>query len=118
MKAIKIDVTNRTVTEIEIGANSLKSMQEVVGGLITAALEMENMDTLYVNDEGLFLFNEFFYLEGNVQPNAGNGIIMGTDEEGGSIGAKSSLEEIRSKVRFLNKGEALKLAQKLEEEML
>lgn len=115
MKAYKIDTQLRQVTEIEINeGNSLKEMQEVVGGLITVAAELENTDTMFVNDEGLFMFNEFFYFDGCYQPFAGNGVIVGTDEEGASVGAKSTLEEIKSRVKFLNRQQALRLAQELE----
>ena len=93
--------------------NSLKEMQEVVGGLITVACESD-LDTLMVNDEGLFMFSDFFYFEGNCQPNAGNGIMVGTDENGETVDCKMSLEAVKAKVKFLDKRQALKLAQEME----
>ena len=114
MRAIKIDVVNKTITEIQIDKkNSLKEMQEVVGGLITVACESD-LDTLMVNDEGLFMFSDFFYFEGNCQPNAGNGIMVGTDENGETVDCKMSLEAVKAKVKFLDKRQALKLAQEME----
>ena len=114
MRAIKIDAVNRTVTEIQIDKkNSLKEMQTVVGGLITVACELENVDALMVNDEGLFMFPDFFFFEGNCQPNAGNGILVGTDLEGNTVDCKTSLEEVKAKVRFLDKRQALQLAEEM-----
>jgi hypothetical protein len=114
MRAIKIDVVNKTITEIQIDKNNtLKEMQAVVGGLITVACELENVDALMVNDEGLFMFPDFFFFEGNCQPNAGNGILVGTDMDGNTVDCKTSLEEVKAKVRFLDKAGALKLAQEM-----
>lgn len=114
MKAFKIDAVNKTVTEIELEeGKTLRGMQAVVGGTITTAVILENEDTVFVHDEGLYLFPDFFFIEGNGQPNAGNGIVTGCNANGKTVGVQSTLEEIRSRVRFLDKAQALELAEEL-----
>jgi hypothetical protein len=68
----------------------------------------ENGDSVYVDDEGLLKDNqEFFVMAGYQQPLAGIGVVIGTDEEGESVDCKSSLEEIKNKVMFVSKDDAL-----------
>ena len=53
MRAIIINAKDRTVTETEIDG-SLKSLQQIVGGLIdTVTQGLDELHHCYVNDEGL-----------------------------------------------------------------
>ena len=107
MKAIKIDAKLRVVSEVEIDEkDSLHGMQEIVGGLIEHAHEVKEGEDLFVNEEGLLLgFEDFFEYEGAHQPFAGNGVIVGADAEGNSVGSKLSLADVIEKVKFLNLAE-------------
>lgn len=106
MRAIKIDSKNKTVSEIDVSDNSterLRQMQAVVGGCIEPAHDLDNCDTVYVNEEGLFGAEAFFEIEGGHQPFAGDGIVLGfLPYTGDSTSAKSSVSEIRAKVKFLS----------------
>jgi hypothetical protein len=56
-----------------------------------------------VDDEGLLKPQEgFFIYEGYRQPLAGNGLVLGTDEEGESVDPKMTLEELKSRVTFMD----------------
>jgi hypothetical protein len=104
MKAYKIDSENKSVIEIEIDPkNSLTEMQAVVGGYIEVAINLDNDDTIFVNEEGLFGGPKtFFTIEGGLQPYAGNGLVIGTNiQSGESTDAQSSLAEIKAKVKYL-----------------
>ena len=104
MKAYKIDSENKSVIEIELDEkDSLTGMQAAVGGYIEVALNLDNHDTVFVNEEGLFGEpSMFFTIEGGHQPFAGNGLVVGTDiKEGTTIAVQSSLAEIKAKVKFL-----------------
>lgn len=102
MRAFKIDVIAKTVTEIDI-SGELKSLQEVVGGYIELAREINDTDNLYVDEEGLLKGQlPWFEITGGHQPFIGHGVIIGSDDEGETIGAKASLTEIQAMVTFLD----------------
>lgn len=109
MKAIFIDAKNGKVELVERDFKNYKLINEQIGCDIFAyATSFNNGDVLYVDDEGLFdrELNSFFTYEGAHQPFAGNGLILGTDEEGDSVDAKTSLMEVASKVEFMTRSQA------------
>ncbi len=61
---------------------------------------------VYVDEEGLMYMNDdtkFFKLGNYPQPLAGNGLIMGFDDETGDNGdTKLSIEEIKNQVKFMS----------------
>jgi len=107
MRALKIDVTTQSITEITLKDNILESMQNVVGGLITTASYLENNDCILVDDEGLMkpIFGAF-EIENCYQPFIGNAVIVGTDNDGNTIDAKSDIDNVKKIVTFLT-GEEL-----------
>jgi hypothetical protein len=110
-KVIFIDSTNRTVTTRQ--CSSLKDLQALVGGYIESAHRFNNEDDLYVNDEGLMGKPEFFFLlKGANHPLAGNGIIVGCDDNGSSTDHKTSIGEISSTVSFFTRLEVSTLTKR------
>jgi hypothetical protein len=103
MKAIFINAEKKSVEEIEIGDDWQLIAPQIGNGCrhFACATILENDDTIYVDDESL-LHGEFkgYFKIGNSQPFAGNGLIMGSDDEGKSVDVKSSIEEIRNAVSF------------------
>ena len=58
-------------------------------------------EAIYVDDKGLLKSPvRFFNIAGRERPLAGKGLIVGTDKEGNTISASSSLELIRAAVTF------------------
>ena len=102
IKAIIINAETRTIRE-EVIENTLEAKQAIVGGLIELALVLENGDDMYVNEEGLFLFERFFYHTGAKIPFAGNAVIVGHDGMGESIDTSSKVEDFDDKIIFINK---------------
>lgn len=104
MKAIKINSKNKTIEQVEV--KDWRDISPLIGcGTFTVAMVLENEDTIYVDDEGLLTLGRdstFFEFEGGHQPFAGNGLILGCDEEGESCDVKASIEEIKNKVKFLS----------------
>jgi hypothetical protein len=103
LKAILIDTENREVKMIEI-EKGIDAIYEQINCDCFTVVTLENEDAIFVDDEGLLKLNEnskFFFIEGYHQPLAGNGLILGTDEEGESVNAKSNLEDIKNRVKFL-----------------
>ena len=81
--ALFINAPYRTVLEVEI--DSLDDMQKLIGGYIEAAYQWENGDVLYVDEEGLLKVQDYFFAlpeERPDQPFAGNGVLVGREEEG------------------------------------
>ena len=103
MKGILIDVENEQIKFVEVGKD-IDAIYEQINCDCFTVINIENDDVIYVDDEGLFKLNEdskFFYLEGSHQPIVGNGLILGTDDEGDSVDAKSKLEDIKDRITFL-----------------
>jgi hypothetical protein len=99
MKGIKIDATNRMVTEVEV--NGLSDMQKEVGGYIESAMYLGKQDhVLFVDEEGLLKEGlSSFYFNGRVF--LGNGLIMGFSfKTGNNKDCKMSLKVIKDLVKF------------------
>ena len=105
MKALKIDVVNKTVSTIDI--KDYKEIYAAIGNgceLFCCPIEFDNGDTLYSDDEGLlhenvegcFALNDWNY------PLVGNAIILGSDDEGESADAKTKAEDILNQIIWGN----------------
>jgi hypothetical protein len=103
MRAIKIDVIKKDVYEVEITPD-IKTFYKHLecDCFCQVGRRMKNNDILIVDDEGLlksaigaFKFDTYF------QPLSGHGLIYGTSGSGETIPAKSSIDDIKSKVTFM-----------------
>lgn len=106
MKAIFIDAEKRELREMSI--TDFRDIRAAVadGGSFTFAMELENGDTIYVDDEGLVKnYEHFFEVTGGHQPFAGNGLVVGNDEMGESRDVASSIETLRGMVTFKHEGD-------------
>jgi uncharacterized protein DUF3846 len=103
MRAIIINAEARAVSEAEIDG-SLKSLQGVVGGLITPVYDgLDSKHHAYVNDEGLLNNPQhFFMLKDGHQPLAGNGVILSDDGEGGEAPCTLPLDWVKERVTFMD----------------
>ena len=113
MRAIKINSETRTITEVD--CNGLADEQSIVGGDIEPAYYFDNgVDSIMVNGDGLFTLPQdtgWFIVEGAYNPFKGNGVLVGVDENtGATVDAQISLEDLKSKVRFLTHAEVHQLA--------
>ena len=108
MKAIFIDSKNREVKEVQI-TGDLQSCYETIGcGMVECALYFDDHDSIMVDEEGLFNqeCNEFFFVKGGHQPFAGNGLVVGTANMGEATDTKITLDEVKSKVKFMDRFDA------------
>lgn len=111
MKAIKIDVANRWVKEIELEPGLDPIYKELDCETFTVPFVYDNMDGLYVDDESLLkdysnILGAFRIKEYPYQAFLGNGLIIGADEMGEPEDVGSSVEFIREQVTFLTHEEA------------
>lgn len=98
MKALKINVTDKSVQEVEI--ENAKDIYSHIGNncrVFAVPYIFENGDALYCDDESLlndtppncFMLSDFYY------PLVGNAIILGTNDDGESIDVKSKKDDIQ-----------------------
>ena len=99
MRAIKIDSVEHTVEVIDFEGD-FQAIQKEIDVDILTAVYLEGENTLFVDDEGLYKDTDFFMVEGNLQPLAGNGLILSADEEGETIGTDMEVPEVRFMTRM------------------
>ena len=104
-QAIKINVQNQCFEPIEI--ESLQDYYNAIGnGCTTFAVPVtfQNRDSIYCDYEGLFHDNIGAFIMPNFRyPIVGNAVIVGTNEEGDSVDAKSTIEWLSKNVVFIKK---------------
>jgi hypothetical protein len=110
MKAILIDSKNETVTEVEISnENSLQDWYKKLGcQMVEVAHYFDEHDSIMVDEEGLLSMDsdtKFFTVVGGHQPFAGNGLVVGVDDEGESVDCNKGVDEIKSLVKFFTLSE-------------
>jgi hypothetical protein len=106
MKAIFINTKESTVTEVDIKGD-LTSWYELIGcDTVEIAVRMDNGDMILVDEEGLWKSPTQYFTyelpEYTNYPFAGNGLVIGSNGED-TTDAKSTLDEVKSKVRFQDK---------------
>lgn len=101
MRAYLIDPHEMTVTEVEYSGDYRQIYDHIDCGTFDAARFDDNGDTAFVDDEGLSVEGQkYFMIAGYPQPLAGKALILGTDDEGGSISPQVSLARLKKMVRF------------------
>ena len=103
MRAIIIDAKHRTITVTDIDG-SLKSLQQIVGGLIEPVTQgLDEFHHCYVNEEGLHdQPQHFFMFNGGHQPLAGNGVILSSTDDGDEAPCTLLLDWVTERVTFMN----------------
>jgi hypothetical protein len=70
-------------------------------------VRIDEVDSIYIDDEGLFVDDQLFFEYGGDAQSvrlAGNGLILGVDDEGNSISPTTTIEEVKGRVGFLPRG--------------
>lgn len=102
MKAILIDPKEGSVKQVEHDG-SLQNMYDLLGcRTVDFVQTYPNGDGMYVDDEGLYVEDQHFFIHLNYpQPIAGKALILGTDDDGGSIAPDVSVQEVNEMVRWI-----------------
>jgi len=103
MRGILIDPWTKTVEEVDIdkGLDGIYKATDCT--CITAPIILENQDTFFLDDEGLFKKNAMWQCDGHrgyTFDFVGKALVLGSDREGDSVDAKSSIEDIAKRVTF------------------
>lgn len=112
MKAIKIDVVNKTVTTVDVGPTLEELYEALQCEVITTVFFPEFFkDDMFVDDEALLkepneILGAFFTDLYPNQPIFSNGLVVGFDPETGErVDCKMTAEQVASTVRFLDEKE-------------
>lgn len=120
MKAIKINSKEKTIELVEIDGSLESIYDQLECEIFTCPTTLDNLDTLYVDDEGLFNnsdkdYKGAFYFGDFQQPLFGHGLIIGADIEGESKDVLSSIKNIENIVQFINEDTGRYLLDKMQD---
>ena len=102
MKAFRIDPINKKITEVKYDGNYKQIYDYIDARTFDVATLYENGDGVYIDDEGLFVENQHFWIHKNFPtPLAGIGLLLGLDEEGDSTTPKTTIEKLTGDVKWV-----------------
>ena len=106
MKAILIDVKNQEIKEVEHD-NTLQNIYDLIDCRTFDLIMIDTVNNIFVDDEGLLRQNQLYFEysgSNGIFQLAGNGLILGVDDEGNSISPTLTIEDVKGKVSFLPEG--------------
>jgi len=111
MKAFFINPFSKKITTVDYDGDWQKigQMIDACRGLFNVVTLDHNGDAAFVDDEGLYVEDQTFWIHRNYpQPLAGKALLLGTDPEGNSVEPKTSYEDLVGDIRFI--GDRFELA--------
>ena len=102
IKGILIDAEKRTVKEVQV-IGDYKAIYPFLGVGVDcfALVGINDTESIYVDDEGLLKNpRNFILFKGYRGALAGNGLILGSNEEGESISTSLTVEWVKKQVKF------------------
>jgi hypothetical protein len=108
MKAFLIDPAAKTVTQVEYNGN-WRDIYPLIDCDCFTTVDIDGQNTMFLDDEGLLRDGEIHYFAygKSCPPLAGKALVLGYDEEGETVASTLTLEEVQSKVWFMNEQSAL-----------
>lgn len=107
MRAILINPLEQSITEVEYTGDFRNIYEHLKCGTFDV-VNLTRGEDVFVDDNGLLVFpNPHGYFvwiaeDGSIYgPLAGRGLILGTNEDGESVGTKMALDDVKRKVMFL-----------------
>lgn len=87
----------------EIDPTGYEWISRLIGArMFTFVRLYDNGDGVYIDDEGLYADQRFFWIHKNYpQPLVNKGLFMGTDAEGNSVPPQTSLTQFEKDVKFI-----------------
>ena len=104
MKAYLINPIKEEISVVDYNGDFHQILKFIDAELFDAVYPFKNADTIYVDDMGLMKpINHFFEVKcdnGNSQDLFGLGLVLGSNEEGESIDAQTTLKELKKRITF------------------
>ena len=104
MLAILIDPFTETIEMVDYSGD-WEDISELIGCSLFTTIDLGDSDTLYVDDEGLYVKNQrFFNLKGYPQPLAGRGLVLGYTLDGDSTDSSLTVSQVQDMVSWCPEG--------------
>ena len=105
MKAILIDVKTQEIKEVEHDGE-IQNIYNLIDCRAFDLVRIDDVNSIFVDDEGILKDNLYFEysVSDRVFQLAGNGLILGVDDEGDSVEPTLTVEDVEGKVNFLPEG--------------
>ena len=104
VKGLLIDPKEKTITEVQHDTADYKEIYKLIDcepSPFTIVHIGDGRDVIFVDDEGLFKDPRYFFtIAGYPQPIAGKGLVLGGNEEGETISAEITLEDLKKVIGF------------------
>ena len=104
MKAYLINPIKEEISVVDYNGDFHQILKFIEAELFDAVYPFKNADTIYVDDMGLMKpINHFFQVKcdnGSSQDLFGLGLVLGSNKEGESIDAQTTLEELKKRITF------------------
>ena len=99
IRGIQIDAEKRTVKEVRV-IGDYKAIYPFINCDCFTVVGISDTEGIYVDDEGLLKEpKHFFMYQGYPEPLAGNGLILGTNDEGDSVDTQLTVEFVRKQIK-------------------
>lgn len=105
VKGILIDPITQTISQHEVDADDYREIYRMIDADTFDAVRIDDINVAYVDDEGLLKDPKYFWQW--VTPSgrkyseiAGKAFILGSDENGSTVGTTLTVEEVNARVTF------------------
>tara|TARA_Y100000004_G_scaffold194770_1_gene260166 strand:+ start:692 stop:1123 length:432 start_codon:yes stop_codon:yes gene_type:complete len=100
MRAILIDPFTQKIEVVDYSGD-WKDISTLLGCELFTTVYIDDEDTLYIDDEGLYVENQrYFKWKGYPQPLAGRGLVLGCTPDGDTTDSSKTLEDIQGMVEW------------------
>ena len=103
IKVIRIDSAERRIHEVEIESDNTEHICEQVGCRLFDIVRLENGDAIFIDDEGLLTAtdqNAWFAIDEYNGILVGNGLVIGSNDMGEGVDAKTTIEDLENRIKF------------------
>ena len=102
LRAILIDPFLRVISEVNVD-NDLQSFYDILNIRSLAIVNIDNTNSLYIDDEGLLNDNNsLFEIASYAQPLAGRALVVAHNEEGETVETTLDIDQIRAMVGWVD----------------
>lgn len=101
MRAIFIDPSTSEIKEVEYSGN-FEDIYTILGVSTFEVQQIDEKNDIYCDEEGLLKPISYGFQYGDNQPLVGKGLIIGQGDEGESVGATISLNDVKKNIIMFN----------------